>query len=82
MKEEGTLDESIIAAVYDAAVDYIYSVVPPKRVEDLDIAVGLENDEISIDIRLVTDRGEEIDQKTVDEAIQVASEKADQLMSN
>jgi hypothetical protein len=74
-------EEDIIAAVYDAAVDYIYSVVPPKRIEDIDVAVGLENKEISIDIRLVTDRGEEIDQKTVDEAIQVASEKADELLS-
>ena len=73
-------EEDIIAAVYDAAVDYIYSVVPPKRIEDLDVAVGLENKELSIDIRLVTDRGEEIDQKTVDEAIQVASEKADELL--
>ncbi len=74
-------EEDIIAAVYDAAVDYIYSVVPPKRIEDLDVAVGLENKELSIDIRLVTDRGEEIDQKTVDEAVQVASEKADGLLS-
>jgi hypothetical protein len=73
-------DEDIIAAVYDAAVDYIYSVVPPKRIEDLDVVVGLDNKEISIDVRLVTDRGDEIDQKTVDEAIQVASEKADKLM--
>ncbi len=74
-------EEDIIAAVYDAAVDYIYSVVPPKRIEDLDVVVGLENKEISIDVRLVTDRGDEIDQKTVDEAIQVASEKADELLS-
>ncbi len=73
-------DEDVIAAVYDAAVDYIYSVVPPKRIEDLDVAVGLEDKEISIDVRLVTDRGEEIDQKTVDEAVQVASERADELM--
>lgn len=73
-------DEEIIAAVYDAAVDYIYSVVPPKRIEDLDVAVGLENKEISIDIRLVTDRGEDVDQRTVDEAVQVASEKADELL--
>jgi hypothetical protein len=73
-------EEDIIAAVYDAAVDYIYSVVPPKRIEDLDVAVGLENKELSVDIRLVTDRGEEIDQKTVDEAIQVASERADELL--
>jgi hypothetical protein len=73
-------EEDIIAAVYDAAVDYIYSVVPPKRIEDIDVAVGLENQELSIDIRLATDRGEEIDQKTVDEAIQVASERADELL--
>ena len=73
-------DEDVIAAVYDAAVDYIYSVVPPKRIDDLDVVVGLEDKAISIDIRLVTDRGEEIDQKTVDEAVQVASEKADELL--
>ncbi len=73
-------DEEVITAVYDAAVDYIYSVVPAKRIDDLDISVGLENKEISIDIRLITDRGEEIDQRTVDEAVKVASEKADALM--
>ena len=73
-------EEDIIAAVYDAAVDYIFSVVPPKRIDDLDVAVGLEDKEISIDIRLVTDRGDAIDQKTVDEAVQVASEKADALL--
>jgi hypothetical protein len=78
--EEGTFEEGIIAAVYDAAVDYIYSVVPPKRIDDLDVSVGLENKEISIDIRLVTDRGDSVDQKTVDEAVLVASEKADELM--
>jgi hypothetical protein len=72
--------EEVITAVYDAAVDYIYSVVPAKRIDDLDISVGLENKEISIDIRLITDRGEEIDQRTVDEAVKVASEKADALM--
>ncbi|MGA9140216.1 MAG: DUF3194 domain-containing protein [Methanocella sp.] len=72
--------EEVITAVYDAAVDYIYSVVPAKRIDDLDVSVGLENKEISIDIRLITDRGEEIDQRTVDEAIKVASEKADALM--
>ena len=74
-------DEDVIAAVYDAAVDYIYSVVPAKRVDDLDVSVGLEDKEISVDIRLVTDRGEAIDQKTVDEAVKVASEKADTLLS-
>jgi hypothetical protein len=73
-------DEEVITAVYDAAVDYIYSVVPPKRIDDLDVSIGLENKEISIDIRLITDRGEEIDQRTVDEAVKVASEKADALM--
>jgi hypothetical protein len=73
-------DEEIIAAVYDAAVDHIFSVVPSKRIEDLDVVVGLEDREISIDIRLVTDRGEDVDQKTVDEAVQVASEKADALL--
>jgi hypothetical protein len=74
--------EEIIDAVYAAAVDFIYSVVPAKRIDDLDVAVGLDDKEISIDIRLVTDRGEAIDQKTVDEALQVASEKADELMKN
>jgi hypothetical protein len=73
-------DEEVITAVYDAAVDYIYSVVPAKRIDDLDVSVGLENKEISIDIRLITDRGEDIDQRTVDEAIKVASEKADVLL--
>jgi hypothetical protein len=73
-------DEEVITAVYDAAVDYIYSVVPAKRIDDLDVSVGLENREISIDIRLITDRGEDIDQRTVDEAIKVASEKADVLL--
>jgi hypothetical protein len=74
--------EEIIDAVYAAAVDFIYSVVPAKRIDDLDVAVGLDDQQISIDIRLVTDRGEAIDQKTVDEALQVALEKADELMKN
>ena len=73
-------EEEIIAAVYDAAVDYIYSVVPSKRVEDLDVSVGLDDREITIDVQLVTDRGVDIDQKTADEAVQVASEKADELL--
>jgi hypothetical protein len=73
-------DEEIIAAVYDAAVDYIYSVVPSKRIDDLDVSVELDDKEISIDIRLITDRGVDVDQKTADEAIQVASEKADALL--
>jgi len=73
-------DEQVITAVYDAAVDYIYSVVPAKRIDDLDVVIGLEDKEISIDIRLITDRGEDIDQRTVDEAVKVASEKADALL--
>jgi hypothetical protein len=73
-------DEEVIEAVYDSALEYIHSVVPPKRVEDLDIAVGIDDGEVTIDIRLVTDRGEAIDQRTVDEAIKIASEKADELM--
>jgi hypothetical protein len=73
-------DEEAIEAVYNAALEYIYSVVPPKRIEDLDIAVGMDEGEVTIDIRLITDRGEAVDQKTVDEAIKVASEKADELM--
>jgi hypothetical protein len=73
-------DEAVIEAVYDAALEYIYSVVPSKRIDDLDIAVGMDEGSVTIDIRLVTDRGEAVDQKTVDEAIKVASEKADELM--
>jgi hypothetical protein len=73
-------EEEVIEAVYGAALEYIYSVVPPKLIEDLDIVVGLDDGEVSIDIRLVTDRGEAVDQKTVEEAIKVASEKADELM--
>ncbi len=73
-------EEEVIEAVYSAALEYIYSVVPPKLIEDLDIVVGLDDGEFTIDIRLVTGRGELVDQKTVDEAIKVASEKADELM--
>lgn len=73
-------DEAIIEAVYNAALDHIYSVVPPKRIQDLDIVVGLDDGEVTIDIRLVTDRIGEIDQRTVDEAVKVASEKADELL--
>jgi hypothetical protein len=73
-------DEDVIEAVYNAALEYIYSVVPPKRIEDLDVSVGMDDGEVTIDIRLVTDRGEAIDQKTVGEAVKVASEKADELM--
>lgn len=73
-------DEEIIEAVYDAALDYIYSVVPSKRIEDLDVAVGVDDGEVTIDIRLVTDRSVEVDQKTAEEAVKVASEKADELM--
>jgi hypothetical protein len=73
-------DEEVITAVYDAAVDYIYSVVPLKRIEDLDVSIEINNKEISIDIKLITDRGVDVDQTTVDEAVQVASEKADELL--
>jgi hypothetical protein len=73
-------DEQVIEAVYNAALEYIYSVVPPKRIEDLDIVVGMDEGEVTIEVRLITDRPEEIDQKTVEEAIKVASEKADELM--
>lgn len=73
-------DEAIIEAVYEAALEYINSVVPPKRIDDLDIVVGMDEGEVTIDVRLITDRGEAVDQKTVDEAIRVASEKADELM--
>ncbi len=73
-------DEDVIGAVYDAALEYIYSVIPPKRIDDLDIAVGMDEGEVTIEVRLITDRGEAVDQKTVDEAIKVASEKAATLM--
>jgi Protein of unknown function (DUF3194) len=73
-------DEDVIGAVYDAALDYIYSVVPPKRIQDLDVSVGMDDGEVTIDIRLATDRTGEIDQRTVDEAVKVASEKADELL--
>jgi len=73
-------DEDVIEAVYNAALDYIYSVVPPKRILDLDISAGMDDGEVTIDIRLITDRSVEIDQRTVDEAVKVASEKADELM--
>jgi formylmethanofuran dehydrogenase subunit E-like metal-binding protein len=73
-------DEAVIEAVYEAALEYIHSVVPAKRIDDLDIAVGIDGGEVTIDIRLATDRGEAVDQKTVDEAIRVASEKSDELM--
>ena len=73
-------DDAVIEAVYEAALEYIYSVVPSKRIDDLDISVGMDGGEVTIDIRLATDRGEAVDQKTVDEAIKVASEKADELL--
>jgi len=73
-------DEEVIEAVYNAAFDHIYSVVPPKLIQDLDISVGMDEGEVTIEIRLITDRTEEIDQKTVDEAIKIASEKAEELM--
>ncbi|HMK48215.1 MAG TPA: DUF3194 domain-containing protein [Methanocella sp.] len=73
-------EEAIIEAVYQAAIDHIYSVVPAKRVEDLDVSVCIEGQEITIEVVLLTDRGEGIDQRTADEAIRIASEKADELM--
>ncbi|WP_424359342.1 DUF3194 domain-containing protein [Methanocella sp. MCL-LM] len=74
-------EEEIIDAVYQAVVDHIYSVVPAKRVVDLDISIGIEGKDLTIDITLVTDRTQEIDQKTIEEAIKVATEKADELMA-
>jgi len=74
-------DEDIIGAVYDSALDYIYSVVPSKRIQDLDVSIGMDGGEVTIDIRLISDRTVDIDQKTVDEAIKVASEKADELLA-
>ena len=73
-------DEEIIEAVYKAAYDHITSVVPPKMIEDLDISVSKDDENISIDIQLVTTRTTDIDQRTVEEAIKIASEKADELM--
>ncbi|CAJ37261.1 DUF3194 domain-containing protein [Methanocella arvoryzae] len=74
-------EEEIIDAVYQAVVDHIYSVVPAKRIADLDISIGIEGRDLTIDITLVTDRTQEIDQKTIEEAIKVATEKADELMA-
>ena len=73
-------DEEIIDAVYKAAYDHITSVVPPKMIEDLDISVAIEDQNILIEIQLVTTRTTDIDQRTVEEAIKIASEKADELM--
>ncbi len=75
-------EEEIIDTVYKAVVDYIYSVVPAKRIVDLDISIGIDNGEISFDVTLITDRTQEIDQKTVEEAVKVGSDKADELMKN
>jgi hypothetical protein len=74
-------EEEIIDAVYKAAYDYINSVVPPKMIQDLDISVAMDDADISIDIQLVTTRPAEVDQRTVEEAVKVASEKADELMA-
>ncbi len=74
-------EDEIIDAVYRAVVDHIYSVVPQKRIVELDVTVGIEGREISIDVTLVTDRTQEIDQKTIEEAIKIGSEKADELMA-
>ena len=73
-------EEEIIDTVYKAVVYYMYSVVPAKRIVDLDISIGLDNGEISFDVTLITDRTQEIDQKTVEEAVKVGSDKADELM--
>ena len=73
-------DEEITEAVYKAAFDYISSVVPPKMIRDLDISVTKDDADITIDIQLVTTRSADVDQRTVEEAIKVASEKADELM--
>jgi len=75
-------EEEIIDTVYKAVVDYIYSVVPAKRIVDLDISIGIDNGEISFDVTLITDRTQEIDQKTVEEAVKVGSDKADELLKN
>jgi electron transfer flavoprotein alpha/beta subunit len=74
-------EDAIIDAVYQAVVDHIYSVVPQKRIVDLDVSVGIDGREISIDVTLITDRTQEIDQKTIEEAIKIGSEKADELMA-
>ncbi len=73
-------DEEIIEAVYKAAFDYISSVVPPKMIQDLEISVTKDDADITIDIQLVTTRTADVDQRTVEEAVKVASEKADELM--
>jgi hypothetical protein len=73
-------DDEIIEAVYNAAFNYITSVVPNRLIEDLDIVVTLEDKDILIDIMLVSGRPEELDKRTVEEALKIASEKADELM--
>ena len=76
-------EEDIVDAVYRAVVDHIYSVVPPKRIEDVEVSVSIgEGDEIIIEVQLVTDRSPEIDQRTVEEAVKIGSEKADELMKS
>ncbi len=74
-------EEEIIEAVYKAAYDYINSVVPSKMIQDLDISVSMDDADITIDIQLVTTRPAEVDQRTVEEAVKVASDKADELMA-
>ncbi len=74
------IDEEIIEAVYKAAFDYVNSVVPPKMIQDLEISVSKDDADITIDIQLVTSRTADVDQRTVEEAVKVASEKADELM--
>lgn len=73
-------DEEIIEAVYKAAFDYVNSVVPPKMIQDLEISISKDDADITIDIQLVTSRTADVDQRTVEEAVKVASEKADELM--
>jgi hypothetical protein len=73
-------DDEIIEAVYNAAFNYITSVVPNRLIEDFDIVVTLEDKDILIDIMLVSGRPEELDKRTVEEALKIASEKADELM--
>jgi hypothetical protein len=41
----------------------------------------MDDADITIDIQLVTTRPAEVDQRTVEEAVKVASDKADELMA-
>lgn len=74
-------EDEVIGAVHDAALEYIYSVVPQKRIVDVEVLVGIDGSDVAIDVRLATDRGEAVDRATAEEAVRVAARKADELMA-